>query len=133
MIQKCGVDADYGDEGLIAESGRAENGLLYIGKKGYKRVVVSGLVTIRSSTLALLNEFEVQGGEVLFVSEFPRFIDGIKVTDDRFPGRKILPLNEKILFDKLKETDFPVRVSPLGCGVFVRRLKTDQKAMSPRF
>ena len=68
----------------------------------------------------------MQGGEVLFVSEFPRFIDGIKVTDDRFPGRKILPLNEKILFDKLKETDFPVRVSPLGCGVFVRRLKTDK-------
>lgn len=126
MIQKCGLDADYGDEGLIAESGRAENGLLYVGEKGYKRVVVSGLVTIRSSTLALLNEFEEQGGEVVFVSEFSRFIDGIKVTDDRFSGRKILPLNEKILFDKLKETEFPVRVSPLGCGVFVRRLKTDK-------
>ena len=28
MIQKCGLDADYGDEGLIAESGRAENGFV---------------------------------------------------------------------------------------------------------
>lgn len=66
---------DLGDEQIISEIGRAENGRFVIGKMAYRAVVVPQMLTIRASTLALLKKFAAQGGTV-FVSEgYPALVD----------------------------------------------------------
>jgi len=71
------IDFDYGDEDILARHGKVENGFLYVGKASYKKILVAGVDTMRSSTLALLQEFEKQGGEVIFSGEVPAYIDAV--------------------------------------------------------
>jgi hypothetical protein len=67
---------DLGDEQIISEIGKAENGRFVIGKMAYRVVVVPQLLTIRASTLARLKEFAAQGGTVLVAEDYPPLVDG---------------------------------------------------------
>ncbi len=71
------VEFDYGDEEMLARMAKIENGTIKFGNAEYKKVIVSGMLTMRSSTLALLNEFEKQGGCVVAV-DLPSYIDAEK-------------------------------------------------------
>lgn len=122
-LQKCGIDADFGDEQHIAEYGRVKNGLFYIGKKGYKRVLVSNLITIRKSTLDLLNRFAAEGGEVMFIARFPAYIDGRKIGEQVFAENTLLPYDLEQVVERIK--DEKVTVSPHHAGIFVRKRRTE--------
>ncbi|GHU98032.1 hypothetical protein FACS1894211_01090 [Clostridia bacterium] len=79
-----GVDFDYADEDILARHGAASGDTLRIGKMNYKTVVVSGMLTIRKTTLNILRRFAKNGGKVVF-NGIPRYVDGIKQkirTDD---------------------------------------------------
>ncbi len=73
------VDFDYGDEEHLARLGRVErdeNGtLLRVGEAAYRVAIVAGLVTIRESTLRLLDEFAQAGGQVIVAGEPPAYVD----------------------------------------------------------
>lgn len=69
------VDFDYGDEHILSLSAVVENGLLRVGQAAYDTVVVSGLTTIRVTTLALLERFASAGGKVIFAGAPPSFVD----------------------------------------------------------
>ncbi len=75
------VDFDYGDEEILArrasvakKGGRAT---LRVGKASYTAVVVPAMLTIRSSTLALLERFREAGGCVVFAGEPAGFVDAV--------------------------------------------------------
>ena len=70
------IDFDYGDEGLMAEMASVtKNGLLKVGKCKYKKVLVCGADTLRSSTMRVLEKFVHLGGELIFAGELPVHVD----------------------------------------------------------
>ncbi len=70
-------NADLGDEQIASEIGSVENGLLRIGEMTYHTVILPGFLTIRPSTLKLLEEFAAQGGNVLVCGGYPAYVDGV--------------------------------------------------------
>jgi hypothetical protein len=67
---------DIGDEQIISETGTVKNGKFIINKAAYRTVLLPEMLTIRKSTVELLNEFNQSGGTVLLCGGFPSFIDG---------------------------------------------------------
>ncbi len=68
------LDFDYGDEDILARHARVAGGgngdgapVFRVGKARYKAVVVPSLITMRASTLKLLERFRAAGGTVVFV------------------------------------------------------------------
>ena len=51
--------------------------VLRIGKMAYHVVVVSGMETIRPTTLALLDDFLTAGGQVIFAGELPAYVNAV--------------------------------------------------------
>ena len=74
------IDFDYGDEEILARHGRIattdKESRLIVGAAEYKAVVVPPLLTVRNSTLRLLQQFKAVGGTVLFAGEIAAFVDG---------------------------------------------------------
>ena len=74
------LDFDYGDEDIMvrhAKAGRRRGApRLTVGKADYRTVVVPPLVTMRSSTLRLLQTFRALGGLVVFAGDAPKYVDG---------------------------------------------------------
>lgn len=73
------IDFDYGEEFLMAKHGSAgtEGGraVLRIGKMAYTTVVISGALTLRSSTVKLLEEFAALGGKIIVAGKAPEMVD----------------------------------------------------------
>ena len=69
------IDFDYGDEEMMGRLGAVEDGLLRVGQAKYKTVLISGMETIRSSTIKLLEQFAAAGGKVVVVGDAPEFVD----------------------------------------------------------
>jgi hypothetical protein len=72
------IDFDYGDEEMMGRMGQVEGGLLKVGCASYSTVLVSGMDTIRSSTLKLLDRFVEAGGKVIIAGDAPTHVDGIQ-------------------------------------------------------
>jgi len=72
------IDFDYGDEGLMAEMASVtKNGLLKVGKCKYKKVLICGADTLRSSTIRVLEKFVRLGGELIFAGDLPCHVDSL--------------------------------------------------------
>jgi hypothetical protein len=73
------IDFDYIDEEMLARLGsvevRAEKPELKMGCAEYNLVIVPPLLTIRSSTIELLENFVAKGGHVIFAGEAPAYVD----------------------------------------------------------
>ena len=74
------VDFDYLCESMLCEQCRDYQGgaLLKVGKSEYERVIVPDMVTIRSTTLKILEKFARTGKEIVFAGGIPEYVDGIK-------------------------------------------------------
>nr|WP_300776649.1 hypothetical protein [uncultured Acetatifactor sp.] len=104
------IDFDYGEEDIMSRHGKVEEGVLYVGSCAYRKVLVAGMDTMRSGTLALLEEFAAQGGEVIFVGEVPGFVDVI-------PSDKV-----RLLADRCRRVAFEEKAvaRAAGSGMEVR-------------
>jgi len=70
-------DFDLLSEALLpGQKVKAGNGTLQVGQMSYKVVVVPQLVTMRKSTLELLQTFEESGGTVIYMGTLPGYLDG---------------------------------------------------------
>ncbi|MGE4490565.1 MAG: glycosyl hydrolase [Kiritimatiellales bacterium] len=69
------IDFDYGDEAMMARLCSIEGNTLRVGYAKYKTVLISGMETIRSSTLELLKQFEAAGGKIIVAGQAPQYID----------------------------------------------------------
>ena len=122
-LVRAHVDFDYGEEQIMDQChglGRDEYGVavLTVGKSAYRFVVVSGMMTMRTSTFKLLEAFLEMGGKVVFAGALPGYIDG-RPCDDcgkllDYPGAVGVSLEE------LGETVRKLRAElPGGEGVTV--------------
>lgn len=68
-------DFELGDESIIARHGSVSQGKFVVGEKGYALVIVPSALTLRDSTIRLLEEFASQGGKILFLGEKPTLIE----------------------------------------------------------
>ena len=74
------IDFDYGEEEMMSRMAAVETGadgtpVLRVGEMRYRTVVVGGMLTMRPTTLALLQEFAAAGGSIVFAGELPSMID----------------------------------------------------------
>ncbi len=69
------MDFDYGDEEMLGRLGGVQDGQLSLGQAAYRVAVVSGMTTIRSTTLDKLEQFINAGGTVVFCGEPPAYVD----------------------------------------------------------
>ncbi len=108
------LDFHYGDEIIMEDNARVEDGKLYIGGCGYSTVVVPPSCTLRKNTVRLLKAFAEQAGaeNLIFVGKNPDRIDGEKA-DLPFDGDvtrvlsadKLLSTLDSRYADRIKITD----------------------------
>ena len=65
-----------GDEQILSDVGSVEGNRLRIGEMTYRTVILPSLLTIRPSTLALLESFAAAGGRIIVCGEWPSYVDG---------------------------------------------------------
>lgn len=61
----------------VARLAEVADGRIKVGNAYYSKVIVSGMVTIRSTTLKLLKAFEKSGGKVIVCGKLPGYIDAV--------------------------------------------------------
>ena len=75
------IDFDYGEEEMMSRMASVEvvdgTPTLRVGKATYKTVIVSNMLTIRPTTLALLKEFMAIGGKVIFCGDTPAYVNAV--------------------------------------------------------
>jgi len=74
------VDFDYADEEMLSRLYKVEKKddgtvVLFLGQAAYRAVVVSGMTTMRKTTLDILRAFSDSGGAVVFHGEPPLYVD----------------------------------------------------------
>ena len=52
--------------------------VLRVGNASYRTVIVSNMLTIRPTTLKLLDEFISAGGKVIFAGELPQYVNAVR-------------------------------------------------------
>jgi len=71
-------DFDFLSEALLPQQKiRTENGVLHVGEMAYQVVVVPQLLTIRKSTVKILEAFQKAGGTVICLGDLPRYEDAL--------------------------------------------------------
>jgi len=66
----------FGDETLLSKYGSVKNGKIILGDCSYENIILPSLITIDSSTAALMKEFLRQGGNLCILGNCPTMIDG---------------------------------------------------------
>lgn len=70
------IDHDYIAESLLPrQDGRVVDGRLHVGHMAYDTVILPGLRTLRTSTLAILERFLDAGGRILLLGRAPDLVD----------------------------------------------------------
>ena len=102
------LEFHYGDEEILSQYGRVENGKLIVGNMEYTHVVIPKCLTLRSSTLSLLEEFK---GKILCVASKPVLLDGVKTDYEIKGAHSVLTATEAAkwlredISDSIKITD----------------------------
>lgn len=70
-------DWDFGDESLIAKYAEIDSNRLIMRNMQYRVVIIPPVITLRSTTLDILDRFVASGGSVICVSPLPNLVDGL--------------------------------------------------------
>ena len=97
------IDFDYGEEEMMSRMASIErdasgNAVLKVGEASYKVVIVSNMLTIRPTTLAILERFVAEGGKVIFAGDLPQYVDAL--ASDRPAKLAELDNAIKVAFDE---------------------------------
>lgn len=141
MLMGSQLDFDYGEEYMMKElysTGRDSSGkaILRIGKADYRTVIVSGMITMRSSTVQILKEFLELGGRVIFSGEIPQYVDGVESKAvcelAAHPNAVTIPFEKQALAEAARKTSsfYPVVEGEGAESVFVQmRYDADRKLL----
>ena len=85
MLTGNHIDFDYGEEQMMeahASVDRDPDGkpVLRVGQMSYRTVIVSGMETIRPTTLKLLSDFAAVGGKIIFAGDIPDYVNAVRDT-----------------------------------------------------
>ena len=100
------LDFDYISELLLSEQDIEYNGSrLGVGKASYEAVIVPDMLTIRDSTLKVLEDFSANGGLVIFTGAVPKYVHGaLSERAAKLAQRCIhIPNNKEMLLDRLEQ------------------------------
>lgn len=114
------IDFDYGEEEMMSrlasvDTDAAGRTVLRVGQASYRAVLVTNMLTIRPTTVALLKEFMEKGGKVIFAGQLPTHVDAVKsdapATLAAMSGAVVIPDEEDALVAAIRDnTDAYVRV-----------------------
>jgi hypothetical protein len=76
QLLKSHRNFDLGDEQILSEIAKVENGELVVGEMAYRLLILPGMLVVRSSTLDLLERFHASGGKILVYGYYPGYVDG---------------------------------------------------------
>ncbi|MDQ1329669.1 MAG: hypothetical protein QG641_2961, partial [Candidatus Poribacteria bacterium] len=73
------VDFDYADEEMLGRLANVNSGepVLQVGKAKYRTVIIGKMMTIRSSTMDILEKFRSAGGKVIFADKPSAYVDAL--------------------------------------------------------
>jgi hypothetical protein len=110
-ISGAQMDFDYGDEEMLGrlaciQYNKAGQPILKFGEATYSTVVITGMLTIRSTTLQLLQQFVDAGGKVIFAGEPPAYVDALpnQLAANLASQASQIPMNPSILIDTLQHS-----------------------------
>lgn len=75
-LQAAHYDYDIGDEQILKDTAFVADGCLVVGEMKYEAVILPDMISIRKSTLKLIEKLQEQGGLVFNTGRFPEFVDG---------------------------------------------------------
>ncbi len=76
------LEYDLAAEKTMEDFGSVMDDRLVIGERSYSTVVIPyGLTNLDRSTLILIEEFLMEGGELISFETYPDFVDGVKTTE----------------------------------------------------
>lgn len=105
------IDFDYGEEYMMEKHASVEctqDGCrLRVGRSLYKTVIVSNMLTIRPTTMALLKEFAECGGKVIFAGDAPGYIDAVESDEPSLLAKRCIsvPYSESAIVDAVRGVD----------------------------
>lgn len=70
------VSFDFGDEMLMEKLAGVKGKTINVGKMSYSAVIIPPSVSLRKSTVKLLQAFSKNGGKIIAVKPLPQFVDG---------------------------------------------------------
>ena len=103
------IDFDYGEEEMMSRMASVDTvdgtPVLRVGKASYKTVIVSNMLTIRPTTLALLKDFMAKGGKVIFCGDAPAYGNAIASDEPAKLAEQgiTIPYNEAALVAAVRE------------------------------
>lgn len=109
------IDHHYGDEGLMEKYGEVRDGRLWVGRCGYRAVVLPDMISIEASVLSLLLQFAGAGGQIFSMGKFPSYVTGQSgqgLLKLRNYARQTDIIQIKKLLEKI--VDFPVSLTENG-------------------
>ena len=82
MLTDNHLDFDYGEEQIMRDRWSVDvnadgKAVLRIGSATYKTVLVTNMLTIRPTTLAILKAFKDAGGQIIFAGDVPAYVDAV--------------------------------------------------------
>ena len=69
-------DFDLGNEDYLARHGQVSGNMLKVGQMEYRAVILPSMLSIRESTVKLLEAFKKSGGAVIAVGDLPEYMGG---------------------------------------------------------
>ncbi|EIP99665.1 hypothetical protein OpiT1DRAFT_04192 [Opitutaceae bacterium TAV1] len=144
-LAAAGTDFDYGDEdhfarfGAVGAQGGSENGdlsgfspSLRVGRARYRTVLVSGCVTLRRTTMDLLDAFVKAGGTVLFAGAPPACVDALPSEEPALLAARShsVDFRRDVFISKIRElSPYPLRIKEpdgnAGLPSLVTQLRRD--------
>ena len=103
------IDFDYGEEEMMSRMASIATAdgtpILRVGQASYKTVIVSNMLTIRPTTLALLKEFMDIGGKVIFCGDAPTYVNAIASDEPAKLAEQgiVIPYDEEALVSAVRE------------------------------
>lgn len=131
------IDFDFLSESLLEEElgnlKECGDGKFHMGQMAYDVVIVPGCLTLRESTVAQLEQFQEDGGTIIFLGEPAEYMNGIPSDQPRkLAGRCVkLPFSEPKLLrvlEKYRELDVDIRAVDGVDPTRLTRIETGTRA-----
>ena len=99
------VDFDFICESILPSQIKSTKSGLQVGSMNYKTVIVPDCITLRKTTLEILDEFQKNGGTVIFAGSCPKYIDAIKsdAAEALYKKSIVVPYNRTDILGALKD------------------------------
>lgn len=109
-LSELHLEYHYGDEGMLAELGRVEDGALWVGRCRYKAALVPAATTLDAVTVELLEGLAAAGGTVFaFRDFFPALLGGR-------PSGRLEALRARCVLLRADLSDLPSLRERTACG-----------------